>query len=102
MLIIATSGAFSALPALVAWVGDNTHNSTASSLATAINIAFSGPGQIIGIWVYRAQDKPFYRLGHAVNAGVLLLSSILCFVLTVHYRNLNKKLVGTNQRRYVS
>ncbi|OAL42861.1 MFS transporter [Pyrenochaeta sp. DS3sAY3a] len=102
VLIIATSGAFSALPALVAWVGDNLHNSTASSLATAINIAFSGPGQIIGIWVYRAQDKPFYRLGHAVNAGVLLLSSILCFVLTVHYRNLNKKLAGTNQRRYVS
>ncbi|BAE55416.1 unnamed protein product [Aspergillus oryzae RIB40] len=67
-LVIATTGAFGGLPSLNAWVGDNIHTTTARSITTALNISFSGPGQIIGVWIYRAQDAPAYRLGHGVNA----------------------------------
>lgn len=102
MLVLATTGAFGSLPALNAWVGDNVRSSTAASISIALNIAVSGPGQIIGVWIYRAQDKPFYRLGHAVNAGAMLLASILSFGLMFHYKSLNRKMAGTNERRYIA
>lgn len=101
MLIIACTGAFSGLPSLCAWVGDNVRSSTAGSVSTALNIAFSGPGQIIGVWIYRAQDAPFYRLGHAVNAGFMFLSAILSFMLMFYYKKENAKMTGTNERRWI-
>ncbi|KAI8719984.1 MFS domain-containing protein [Fusarium sp. LHS14.1] len=89
ILIIGTCGAFSGLPSVNAWVGDNMTNTTAMSLATAFNIAFSGPGQIVGVWIYRPGDKPLYTLGHGVNAGFAAMSAFLCAGLTVYYRRLN-------------
>ena len=102
MLIIACSGVFGGLPSLCAWVGDNVRTTTAGSLSTALNIAFSGPGQIIGVWIYRAQDAPFYRLGHAVNAAFILTSGVLSFCLMMYYRRLNKKMAGTNEQRWIA
>ncbi|CAK7230255.1 hypothetical protein SEUCBS140593_007523 [Sporothrix eucalyptigena] len=100
MLCLATAGVFGGLPALCAWVGDNARTTTAGALATGLNIAVSGPGQIIGVWIYRAQDAPIYRLGHGINAGSLFIAMVLSFGLTVHYRMLNKKMAGTNQLRW--
>lgn len=71
------------------------------SLATAINIAFSGPGQIIGVWIYRPQDKPFYSLGHGVNAGFAALSSVLCFLLSYYYYRLNATQQKVNGRAWI-
>ncbi|PPJ58882.1 hypothetical protein CBER1_04465 [Cercospora berteroae] len=92
LLIFATSGVFAALPSLNAWVGDNATNTTCMSLVFACNVAFSGPGQIAGVWIYRSQDAPLYRLGHGVNAGFTALACSLSFVLYFYYRGLNKKM----------
>ncbi|KAF0321813.1 major facilitator superfamily transporter [Colletotrichum asianum] len=100
-LCISTAGTFAGLPSLCAWVSDNVRNTTAGSLASGLNIAFTGPGQIIGVWIYRAQDKPFYRLGHAINAGFVLAGALLSFGLSWHYMRLNRKLVGTNATKWV-
>lgn len=102
MLIIATSGVFAGLPSLCAWVSDNVHSTTAGSIASGLNIAFTGPGQIIGVWIYRAQDAPFYKLGHAVNAGFLVLGAVLSFGLAWHYTRLNHKLKGTTEKRWIA
>ncbi|KAB8205453.1 major facilitator superfamily domain-containing protein [Aspergillus parasiticus] len=101
-LVIATTGAFGGLPSLNAWVGDNIHTTTARSITTALNISFSGPGQIIGVWIYRAQDAPAYRLGHGVNAGMSFLAAVLAFCLTLYYRQQNVKMEGTSQTRWVT
>lgn len=100
-LIIGTTGVFSAVPPLCAWVSDNVRTTTAGSLASALNIMFSGPGQIVGVWIYRAQDRPFYRLGHGVNAGFMLMAALGSLGLHIHYVRLNKKLVGTREPRWV-
>jgi hypothetical protein len=92
MLVLATTGAFGGLPSLNAWVGDNVRSTTARSLSIALNIAFSGPGQIIGVWIYRAQDRPFYRLGNGVNAGMAFLAAGLSLGLSLYYRRLNRNL----------
>lgn len=102
MLCISTAGVFAGLPPLCAWISDNVRTTTAGSLATGLNIAFTGPGQIIGVWIYRAQDAPFYRLGHGINAGFLAVGTILSFSLWWHYTRLNKKLVGTSEPRWVA
>ncbi|KAE8378532.1 major facilitator superfamily domain-containing protein [Aspergillus bertholletiae] len=101
-LVIATTGAFGGLPSLNAWVGDNIQTTTARSITTALNISFSGPGQIIGVWIYRAQDAPAYRLGHGINAGMSFLAAVLAFCLTVHYQRRNMRLKDTNQPRWVT
>lgn len=101
MLCIATAGVFAGLPSLCAWVSDNVRNTTAGSIASGLNIAFTGPGQIIGVWIYRSQDAPFYTLGHAINAGFLFLGAILSFGLAWHYHRLNQKLKGTDEKRWI-
>ncbi|KAL4804583.1 major facilitator superfamily domain-containing protein [Aspergillus unguis] len=101
-LIIATTCVFGGLPSLNAWVGDNVRNTTASSLTIALNIAFSGPGQIIGVWIYRAQDAPAYRLGHAVNAAMSAIAAFLALGLTVYYRRLNRKASIEGGERWVT
>lgn len=101
-LVLATTCVFGGLPSLNAWVGDNVRNTTASSLTIALNIAFSGPGQIIGVWIYRTQDAPAYRLGHAVNAVMSAIAAGLALTLTVHYRRMNEKIKGTGDPLWVA
>lgn len=100
MLVLATTGAFGGLPSLNAWVGDNVRSTTARSLSIALNIAFSGPGQIMGVWIYRAQDRPFYRLGNSVNAGMAFLAAGLSLGLSLYYRRLNKRL-GPGEQKWM-
>lgn len=89
MLVLSTCATFACLPSLCAWVPDNVHTTTAASLANAISIAFSGPGQIIGVWTYKGEQAPRYQLGHAVNAGGLLLGLVLSLGLWWFYRRKN-------------
>ncbi|KAI0202331.1 major facilitator superfamily domain-containing protein [Astrocystis sublimbata] len=89
LLVVSTTSVFGGLPLLCAWVSDNVLNTTSGSLASALNITFTGPGQIIGVWIYRSQDSPAFRLGHGVNAGFLALG-------------LNKKLIGTSEPRWIA
>jgi hypothetical protein len=102
MLIFATSGISGGTPSLCAWIGDNSRTTTEGAVATAINVAMSGPSQIIGVWIYRANDKPLYRLGHGVNAALVAISAVCSIGLTIYYRSENAKMVGTNHRRWVS
>jgi hypothetical protein len=101
-LVLSTCGVFGGLPPLCAWVSDNVRSTTAGSLASGLNIAFTGPGQIIGVWIYRSQDKPAYRLGHAINAGFLVLGGVLSFGLHIYYRRLNNKMVGNNTHKWTT
>ncbi|KAI1272917.1 major facilitator superfamily domain-containing protein [Xylaria sp. FL0933] len=102
LLVVSTAGVFGGLPVLCAWVSDNVRNTTAGSLASGLNIAFTGPGQIIGVWIYRSQDSPAFRLGHGINAGFLLLGSVFSFGLYWHYTRLNKRLIGTSEPRWIA
>ncbi|KAI0817097.1 major facilitator superfamily domain-containing protein [Xylaria sp. FL0064] len=102
LLAVSTASVFGGLPVLCAWVSDNVRNTTAGSLASGLNIAFTGPGQIIGVWIYRSQDSPAFRLGHGINAGFLALGSVFSFGLYWHYTRLNKQLIGTSEPRWIT
>jgi hypothetical protein len=101
MLVIASCSVFGCIPPLCAWVSDNVRNTTAASLASGLNIAFTGPGQIIGVWIYKNNQAPRYQLGHGVNAASLFLGAILSAGLWLRYRQLNRKL-GAGEDKWIA
>lgn len=92
-LIIAASGAFSCIPPLLGWLSSNLHTTGAAGLAIALNISFGAPGQIAGVWIYKANEKEKgYPTGHWVNAGLLFFVAVSCPVLLMYYRRLNAEI----------
>ncbi|KAK6429181.1 hypothetical protein LTR95_014674 [Oleoguttula sp. CCFEE 5521] len=91
-LIVAASGAFACIPPLLGWLSSNLFTTAAIGLAIAMNIGFGGaPGQIVGVFIYKADEKAKgYPTGHWVNAGLLLFVAVGCIGMTFYYRRLNQ------------
>jgi hypothetical protein len=53
LLCIASAGSFASIPPLLGWISSNIHTTGAAGLAIAMNVSFGGPGQIIGVWIYK-------------------------------------------------
>lgn len=66
-LIVACCGAFSCIPPLLGWLSSNLHSTAAVGLAIALNISWGAPGQIVGVWIYKANEaKKGYPTGHCM------------------------------------
>ncbi|KAF8751094.1 Major Facilitator Superfamily [Rhizoctonia solani] len=63
-LCVAASGSFGSIPPLLGWLSTNIRGAGAVGLAIAINISMGGTGQIIGVWIYKANEKPGYITGN--------------------------------------
>lgn len=104
-LIVAASGAFSCIPPLLGWLSSNMHATAAVGLAVALNVSFGAPGQIVGVWIYKADEaKKGYPTGHWTNAALLYFVAVGCVGLRFYYIWLNKKLAksqsGTVRKYY--
>ncbi|CCO35758.1 putative transporter C11D3,18C [Rhizoctonia solani AG-1 IB] len=62
-LCVAASGSFGSIPPLLGWLSTNVRGAGAVGLAIAVNISMGGTGQIIGVWIYKANEKPGYITG---------------------------------------
>ncbi|KAF5123981.1 MFS transporter prlL [Metarhizium anisopliae] len=93
-LILATSGAFSAIPPLLGWLSSNMYSTAATGLAIAINVSCGGGlGQIPGVWIYKAGEKSRgYPTGHWTNAGFQIFVAAASVGLWAFYRVKNRKL----------
>ncbi|KAL2793516.1 major facilitator superfamily domain-containing protein [Aspergillus keveii] len=100
-LIVASSGAFSCIPPLLGWLSSNLHSTAAAGLAIAINVTFGAPGQIVGVWIYKANEAHRgYPTGHWTNAALLLFVCLGCVVLHIYYVFLNRKRRAVGERVY--
>ncbi|KAJ7321217.1 putative MFS transporter [Mycena albidolilacea] len=102
-LIVGAAGGFASIPPLLGWITSNVFTTSAAGLIIAMNISFGVPGQIVGVWIYKADEAVRgYPTGHWTNCALLLFSAAGCFALTVYYRRLNRGLVkqGAAQRLY--
>lgn len=91
-LIIATSGAFASIPPLLGLLSCNLRSTAAIGLAIALNISMGAPGQIVGVWIYKADEvEKGYPTGHWTNAGLLVFVSVACVGMHLYYvwRNRN-------------
>ncbi|KAH7396070.1 MFS transporter [Cadophora sp. MPI-SDFR-AT-0126] len=89
-LIIACTGSFACIPPLLGWLSANLHTTAAAGLAIALNVSFGAPGQIVGVWIYKANEKKKgYPTGHWTNAALLIVASLGVFGLMAFYSRQN-------------
>ena len=99
-LILAASGSFSCIPPLLGWLSSNLFSTGAVGLAIALNISFGAPGQIVGVWIYKAGEKAEgYPTGHWVNCGLLFGVAAGCLGLLAYYRVLNGRVMRAGEGR---
>ncbi|CAE6360433.1 unnamed protein product [Rhizoctonia solani] len=91
-LCIAASGSFGSIPPLLGWLSTNVRGAGAVGLAIAINISMGGTGQIIGVWIYKANEKPGYITGHMTNFAMLLFGSMVVCGLRFYYTRQNQRM----------
>ncbi|KAL3958358.1 hypothetical protein ACCO45_006520 [Purpureocillium lilacinum] len=85
-LIVAASGAFSCIPPLLGWLSSNLHSTAAIGLAIALNVSMGAPGQIVGVWIYKANEAAIgYPTGHWTNAALLLFVAVNCVAMHCYY-----------------
>lgn len=76
-------------------------NTAATGLAIALNVSFGAPGQITGVWIYKAEEKTKgYPTGHFVNAGLLFFVAVGGLGLRFYYRMLNRKTLREGGDRF--
>lgn len=94
-LIVAAAGAFACIPPLLGWLSSNIFSTASVGLAIALNVGLGGaPGQILGTWVYKADEAHMgYPTGHATNAGLLFAVAIGCILLRLYYGRQNSKVL---------
>lgn len=79
------------IPPLLGWLSCNLHSTGAVGLAIAINVSVGAPGQIAGVWIYKADEsKKGYPTGHWTNAALLLCVAVGCVGLRIYYGWVNK------------
>jgi len=72
------------IPNTIAWVSNNVEGSYKRSVSLAMTIGFGNLNGAVSSNVYRAKDKPWYRLGHGIvllYVGLGILSSIAYYLL---------------------
>jgi len=103
-LIVAACGSFSCIPPLLGWLSSNLHSTAGTGLAIALNVSFGAPGQIAGVWIYKAQEREDgYPTGHWTNAALLLFVAVGCLGLLAYYKVLNRRVgrkLGDGGRLY--
>ncbi|KAM5540145.1 hypothetical protein V8D89_006285 [Ganoderma adspersum] len=90
--IIALSFAFACIPPLLSWLTANLRGTGAATLAVPLNVSIGQIGQIIGVYIYKANESPGYPTGHYTNAGFLLVGALAVLSLRVMYVQRNKRL----------
>ncbi|KAI5464418.1 major facilitator superfamily domain-containing protein [Mariannaea sp. PMI_226] len=97
-LIVAACGSFSCIPPLLGWLSSNLQTTASIGLAIALNISMGAPGQIVGVWIYKANEaSKGYPTGHWTNAGLLLFVAVGCVGMHFYYVWKNKQIRGTGQ-----
>ncbi|ESK83748.1 mfs [Moniliophthora roreri MCA 2997] len=98
VLCVAVSFSFASIPPLLSWLTANLKTTAATTLAVPMNVSFGGVGQIIGVYIYKANESPGYPTGHFTNAGFALFGSLLAVGLRVMYQRWNERLAIEERR----
>lgn len=88
---IAALGVYPAFPGVIAWFSNNLSGSYKRAIGMAIHIGLGNFGGAFASNIYRAKDKPRFRLGHAVELGFISLGLLAIATLCIVYSFVNKK-----------
>ncbi|PCH43104.1 phthalate transporter [Wolfiporia cocos MD-104 SS10] len=88
--LLAASGIFQASLCILAWTSGNAGGDIKRGAMIAIMTGLGNSGAIASSFIYRAQDSPRYRPGHATNIGCCCMVVILSIVCMVEFARLNR------------
>jgi len=86
---LAACGIYPSISNVIAWTSNNVEGSYKRSVSLAMVISFGNINGAVSSNVYRAQDKPWYTLGHGIvlmYIGIGLISSIV-YILILRREN---------------
>jgi len=81
---LAVSAIYPIIPNSVAWVASNVEGSYKRSVTLGMAIGFGNINGAVTANIYRATDKPWYRLGH----GIVLAYIAIGFICTIVFGTL--------------
>lgn len=96
-IFFACSGVYSTVPCLISWVSNNVGGDTKRGVVLAMMIGIGNLGGICSSFVYRAQDRPRYKLGHEVILASLSMAFCAAGFTAWNLGRLNK--LKEEQRR---
>ncbi|KXN83912.1 hypothetical protein AN958_00992 [Leucoagaricus sp. SymC.cos] len=92
-VFLAISAIYPTIPNSVAWVAGNVEGAYKRSVTLGMAIGFGNINGAVTSNIYRAEDRPWYRLGHGIvlaYIGIGFFSSIL-FAVLLHQENLKRE-----------
>ncbi|KAF8634477.1 hypothetical protein AX15_000917 [Amanita polypyramis BW_CC] len=88
---LAVSAIFPTVPNSVAWIASNTEGAYKRSVTLGMAVGFGNLNGAVATNIYRARDKPWYRLGHGIVLGYIAIGFISSIVLSVMLRRENAR-----------
>ena len=68
-------------------------------LAIALNVSMGAPGQIVGVWIYTADEvEKGYPTGHWTMVGRIAVSSPVVYLSSINYGEMLMKRRGKGER----
>ncbi|KAF4462502.1 hypothetical protein FALBO_10682 [Fusarium albosuccineum] len=92
-----TCGIYPNVPQGVAWNGNNIGGSLKRGVGIAMHVGFGNLGGAVSGFVYRKDDGPHYRSGHATLVGTTAMSCILSIFMTIYLRRENARRDSTHK-----
>ncbi|EJT99766.1 MFS general substrate transporter [Dacryopinax primogenitus] len=86
---LAASGIYPLIPNTVAFVSNNTEGSYKRSVVLAMVIGFGNLNGAVSSNIYRAQDTPWYRLGHIIVLVYICIGFISTVVMMIGLKREN-------------
>lgn len=89
-VFLATGGAFTLSPMLLAWGVENSAGPSVRAVTAAYLVGFSSIGAMIATWSFLQKDGPEYLTGHWTNFGFGLLSTVMIPILVFSLKRENR------------
>lgn len=88
---LAASGIYPLIPNTIAWFSNNVEGSYKRSVSLAMIISFGNINGAVSSNVYRAPDKPWYRLGHGIVLAYICIGWVTSLISIYYLRKENAR-----------
>lgn len=85
------TGIYSAAPAMISWVPNNTSSHTRRAAAVALAFIFTNSGGILSTWIYPKKDAPQYAFAAKLNLTFCVLTVVLVTANITWLMHLNRR-----------
>ncbi|CDH58469.1 mfs transporter [Lichtheimia corymbifera JMRC:FSU:9682] len=89
--IFVASGVYSTVPVILSWINNNNHGHTKRGVSLGLMNGVAQCFGILGSHIYRNEDAPFYRPGHAICLAFSVFAFIMIAILRFLLQRENRR-----------